>query len=95
VYSKYAILYADLAYGGTSDWVYGALDILVSFTIELPGGGIVGFDLPPEHILPVVTETWEAIKVFADNVPDKRGSATTSVLSTMLLAICVTILKYF
>lgn len=64
---------SDFAYGGSIDWTLGAQDVMFSYAFELPGGGSAGFNPPPSKILPVVTETWEAIKVFADNIPDSRG----------------------
>ncbi|XP_059477421.1 carboxypeptidase B-like [Neocloeon triangulifer] len=57
-----------LAYGGTIDWVLGVLD-KQAYAFELPGGGLAGFNPPPSLIVPVATETWEAIKVFAQNIP--------------------------
>jgi hypothetical protein len=75
--------------------MYGAQKCLHAYTIELPGGGDFGFDLPVDRILPVATETWEAIKVLANNVPVKRGNnAPVSVISSLLLAICAIILKF-
>ncbi|KAF4522163.1 hypothetical protein B566_EDAN010423 [Ephemera danica] len=63
---------ADLlyfSYGNSKDWAYGALNISYSYTVELPPGGSGDFNPPPQDIIPVATETWEAIKVFAANIP--------------------------
>ncbi|CAB3381382.1 Hypothetical predicted protein [Cloeon dipterum] len=57
----------NFLYGVSVDWAYGVLGIPLTYAIELPGGGSGGFDIPPEEILPVATETWEALKVFAQN----------------------------
>ncbi|XP_065341809.1 carboxypeptidase B-like [Cloeon dipterum] len=52
------------SYGACRDWAYGAAGLPLSYTFELPGNGF-GFSPPPTDIIPVVTETWEAIKVLA------------------------------
>ncbi|XP_065341514.1 carboxypeptidase B-like [Cloeon dipterum] len=57
-----------LAYGGTIDWVLGVLG-KQAYAFELPGGGLAGFNPPASAIIPVATETWEAFKVFAENIP--------------------------
>jgi hypothetical protein len=59
-------------FGVSVDWVHGVLGVPLSYAVELPKGGSAGFDVPPEQILPVATETWEAIKVYAQNVPPSR-----------------------
>lgn len=56
------VLYA--AAGGSDDYVKGVAGVALSYTIELPGGGIYGFDLPASRILPVVTETFEGVKEY-------------------------------
>ncbi|KAF4522283.1 hypothetical protein B566_EDAN011979 [Ephemera danica] len=58
-----------IATGTSQDWAHGVRNIALSYTIELPGGGVGGFNPPPSDIIPVVTETWEGIKVFAANIP--------------------------
>ncbi|KAK5642673.1 hypothetical protein RI129_008840 [Pyrocoelia pectoralis] len=50
--------------GSSRDWVYGVAGIDLSYTLELPGGGTRGFDLPPDEILGVVREIFAGIKVF-------------------------------
>lgn len=55
-----AALLLYTAYGGGSD--YAASQIGMSATIELPGGGSAGFDLPADRIEPVVYETWMGLE---------------------------------
>ncbi|KAB0796403.1 hypothetical protein PPYR_10464 [Photinus pyralis] len=50
--------------GSSRDWVYGVAGIDLSYTLELPGGGTRGFDLPPDEILGVVEEIFAGIKIF-------------------------------
>ncbi|KAF4527791.1 hypothetical protein B566_EDAN015229 [Ephemera danica] len=66
-------VFADLAYGSTTDWTYVKQRITLAYTIELPGGGVFGFTIPSSRILPVCIETWEAYKVFFQNIPASRG----------------------
>lgn len=56
------VLYA--AAGGSDDWVKGVGNVQLSYTIELPGGGIWGFDLPASQIIDVCVETFEGVKVY-------------------------------
>lgn len=56
------VLYA--AAGGSDDYVKGVGGVALSYTIELPGGGTWGFDLPTARILPVVTETFEGVREY-------------------------------
>ncbi|KAJ8932658.1 hypothetical protein NQ314_014535 [Rhamnusium bicolor] len=65
---------ANLLYfaAGTSvDWAKGIADIDLGYTIELPGGGDYGWDLPAERIDPVVKETWEGIKALHGYIQEK------------------------
>lgn len=55
--------------GSSVDWIYGVLNVTLSYTVELPGNGF-GFQLPPAQILPVVLETWESVIVFGRYVAD-------------------------
>jgi hypothetical protein len=64
--------HTDFLYGVSIDWVHGALGVPLAYAVELPKGGSAGFNIPPQEILPVATETWEAIKVYAQNVPLSR-----------------------
>lgn len=59
------VLYA--AAGGSDDWMMSA-GVPLAYTIELPGGGSYGFNPPPKNIQPVVTETFQGVKVFANYV---------------------------
>ncbi|KAF2896454.1 hypothetical protein ILUMI_09719 [Ignelater luminosus] len=58
--------------GSSSDWVKGVGGVALSYTIELPGG-VWGFQLPPEKILPVVVETWKGLKTFHEYTEKKFG----------------------
>lgn len=67
---------ADLlytAFGGGSD--YAASVVGMSATIELPGGGDAGFDLPAYRIEPVVQETWMGLEQILHYVADVYGEA--------------------
>jgi len=70
----------DLAYGTCRDWAYEVAGVPLSFTFELPGFGF-GFSPPIEKIAPVVTETWEAIKVLACKASDAEKRHTTNNLT--------------
>ncbi|KAF2896455.1 hypothetical protein ILUMI_09720 [Ignelater luminosus] len=63
------ILYA--AAGGSDDWAKGVAGVELSYTIELPGGGLLGFDLPTWKILGVAKETWEGLKTFCKHISEK------------------------
>lgn len=52
------------ASGSSNDYAAGGGHIPHVFTLELPGGGSRGFDIPPERIQGVVTETWPALQVL-------------------------------
>lgn len=58
----------DYSYGACRDWAYGVAGVPLSYTFELPGAGF-GFAPPASTIIPVVTETWEAVKVLASKAP--------------------------
>lgn len=45
------------AYGGSDDYAK-SVGVEAAFTIELPGGGRYGFDMPPERLQSVLEETW-------------------------------------
>lgn len=59
------------AAGGSDDYMMGVLGVPLSYTIELPGGGNMGFDPPAKDILPCVREMWEGVKVFAKYAESK------------------------
>ena len=65
------VLYA--AAGASDDWMKAIGGIDLSYTLELPGGGISGFDLPASRIIPVVEETWEGIVEFQRYINEKFG----------------------
>ncbi|CAO1362765.1 unnamed protein product [Diamesa serratosioi] len=55
------VLYA--AAGGSDDWAFAVTDVPISFVMELPGGGNLGFDLPARDIDKTVKES--AVGIFA------------------------------
>ncbi|XP_059475747.1 carboxypeptidase B-like [Neocloeon triangulifer] len=61
-----------LAFGVSNDWAYDQANIPYAYTIELPGGGLAGFNPPASLIAPTNAECWEAYKVFAANIPAAR-----------------------
>lgn len=68
---------ADLlytAYGGGSDYA-ASTGIEISATIELPGGGDYGFDLPASRIQSVVQETWMGLEEIIHFIADNHGSS--------------------
>ncbi|GLG98650.1 Putative carboxypeptidase 3, partial [Gryllus bimaculatus] len=60
------VLYA--AAGGSDDWVKGVGGVDLSYTIELPGGGIYGFDLPASAISRTVSTFWPAVRVYGEYI---------------------------
>ncbi|BET00045.1 Carboxypeptidase [Nesidiocoris tenuis] len=60
------------AAGGSDDWMKGRAGIKYSYTVELPGGGEKGFDLPASQILAVSQETWEALKTMGYFILEER-----------------------
>lgn len=67
--STYNVLYG--AAGISPDWAKGYLGVDLSYTIELPGGGEYGFDLPASRIADVVAETFEGIKIAHSYIENK------------------------
>lgn len=63
---------ADEAAGGSDDWFKGGNDAKYAYTVELPGGGQNGFDPPPSDIKPIVTETFEGLKVVGNFIGKNR-----------------------
>lgn len=59
------------AAGTSIDWAKGVAGIDLSYTIELPGGGSYGFDIPAERIEEVVEETWEGFKALYAYIQNK------------------------
>ncbi|CAB3381395.1 Hypothetical predicted protein [Cloeon dipterum] len=60
------------AYGTSHDWAYAKANVPISYTIELPGGGLAGFNPPASLIAPTNAECWAAYQVFAANLPASR-----------------------
>lgn len=71
--TTYNVLYA--ASGISPDWAKGSLGIDLSYTIELPGGGQYGFDLPASRISDVVAETFEGIKAAHSYIENNVSKA--------------------
>ncbi|XP_018567158.1 carboxypeptidase B [Anoplophora glabripennis] len=65
------------AAGTSIDWAKAVAGIDLSYTIELPGGGSAGFDIPAERIESVVEETWEGFKVLHDYIQRKFNDTDT------------------
>lgn len=63
------VLYA--ASGASDDYAFAIQKIPISITMELPGGGLVGFDLPPSQIRRVVQESWTGIRAMALKLYEK------------------------
>lgn len=61
------------AAGASDDWAMGVGDVSLAYTLELPGGGSSGFDLPPSRINQVVRETWGGVVVLARYVINKAA----------------------
>jgi len=61
---------ADMLYGvgGASDDWAKSIGIKYSYTLEVRDTGSYGFILPPAQIIPTSVETWEAVKVVANQV---------------------------
>jgi len=57
--------------GSSDDWALGDADATYSYTIELRDTGKHGFLLPAEQIIPTGQETWEGIRVMADDIAKK------------------------
>lgn len=60
------VLYVNT--GPSDDWAMGGAGIPYAYTLELRDTGKYGFELPAEQIIPNNLETWEAIKVVAEDV---------------------------
>jgi hypothetical protein len=59
---------AELLYpaaGGSDDYAFAAHGASLAYTLELTGGGILGFDLPASQIKTVAGQLFEAFRVFA------------------------------
>ncbi|XP_046389814.1 carboxypeptidase B-like [Ischnura elegans] len=56
------------AAGASDDWSKGVAGVKYVYTVELPGGGFYGFDLPASEIKPVVEETLQGLRVVGQKV---------------------------
>ncbi|XP_061400260.1 carboxypeptidase B1-like [Musca vetustissima] len=59
-----------VAAGASDDYAFYA-GFPISITMELPGGGLTGFDPPASKIDPYVKETWIGIRAMAKKVVEK------------------------
>nr|CAD7411417.1 unnamed protein product [Timema poppensis] len=62
------VLYA--AAGGSDDWVKAVGGVDYAYTLELPGGGNSGFDLPASQIARTVSTFFPAIRVMGEYIRD-------------------------
>lgn len=60
----YQVFFLDYNSGSSRDWLKGAHDINVSYTIEFRDTGDYGFVLPPEQILPNSLEMFDGVKAI-------------------------------
>lgn len=63
------VLYA--ASGASDDYAFAVKKIPIAITMELPGGGAHGFDMPAHEIRSTVNETWIGIRAMALKVGEK------------------------
>uniref|UniRef100_A0A1L8DR84 Putative carboxypeptidase b n=1 Tax=Nyssomyia neivai TaxID=330878 RepID=A0A1L8DR84_9DIPT len=56
------------AAGASDDYAADALNLGLSYTVELTGGGSGGFDLPPAQIGQITTEIFHGVRSFAQYV---------------------------
>lgn len=59
------------ASGNSEDWVKGFAGVPLAFAMELPGGGIEGFDIAADQIIDVASETFEGLRIFHQYVVEK------------------------
>lgn len=59
--------------GNSRDFATGVAGIDMAFTIELPGGGSQGFDIPPQRIRGVVHETFIGFHSIAKSIKATFG----------------------
>nr|CAD7266361.1 unnamed protein product [Timema shepardi] len=60
----------DATGGASVDWVKAVAGVGYGYTIELPGGGSFGFDLPASRILSTVSAYFNAVRVFGEYIRD-------------------------
>lgn len=66
------------ASGISHDYAVARANYSMSFTMELPGGGSQGFDIPASRIPDVIAETRPGLVVFAEYVAEKWGNLKKS-----------------
>ncbi|XP_068082104.1 carboxypeptidase B1 [Anabrus simplex] len=54
--------------GASDDWEKAVIGVKLSYTVELPGGGRRGFDIPPKELKKNVAPFFEAIRVFGSHI---------------------------
>ncbi|CAG2064563.1 unnamed protein product [Timema podura] len=64
--------HAHSASGSSLDWMRGVAGVKYGFTVELPGGGKEGFDMPPTGINKTAREFFAALRVFGE-LANKKG----------------------
>ncbi|XP_063683728.1 carboxypeptidase B-like [Bolinopsis microptera] len=60
------------------DWVRGAEDVPLAYTVELPDKGDHGFLTPPSEIPLIGKETWEGIRALLITLADDKGLLKTA-----------------
>lgn len=74
--TKYGVGNSYTLYGATAgssdDWSKGGAGIPYSYTVELRDEGRYGFELPANQILPTATETWELVRVVANQMMTEK-----------------------
>lgn len=73
--SSTRILYA--AAGGSDDYALGTLDVPYSITMELPRGGLTGFNPSASQIEKMASESWIGIKAMAQHLIDETVKKPT------------------
>lgn len=68
------VLYA--ASGLSNDYAFEVMKIPIALTMELPGGGTLGFDPPARSIEKYAKESWEGIKSMAIRIAEKFAVQT-------------------
>ncbi|KAF2899289.1 hypothetical protein ILUMI_06887 [Ignelater luminosus] len=71
------------------DWVFGLLNVKLSYIIELPSGGSKEIDLPPNKILGVVQEMFQGVKEFHAYIADQlRASKDQLPFTSKVVWLC-------
>ena len=63
---------ADLASGGSDDWMKGVARVKYAYTVELSDRGTHGFVLPPRYIASTAREVFLALDALAAEVDRQR-----------------------